>query len=173
MVRDLETHYVSGVYTVLFEGDGTLEFSLDTDYVRRIRAGLIEVDVTLTTGANNGIYLCIVRTNAADPIRRIRVMTPGYVASGALQNAEPEFHPAFLHTLRKYSQLRFMDWAHVNLDEAGVGEWGERAREGAAATTGSTTGESTGWAMAGTLNGRPNNNRLKSRVEPLRRMSII
>ena len=35
MVRDLETHYVSGVYTVMYEGDGTLEFGLVT--AKRIR----------------------------------------------------------------------------------------------------------------------------------------
>ena len=134
MVRDLETHFLSGVYTVLYEGDGTLEFSLDTDYVRRIRPGLIEVDVHLTTDQNNGIYLCLVRQNADDPLRQVRVMAPGYAASGALENAEPEFHPAFLHSLRKFKHLRFMNWARVNDEEASVREWGERAREGAAAT---------------------------------------
>ena len=132
MLRDLSTHYLSGVYTVLYEGDGTLDFGLDTDYVRRVRPGLIEVDVTLTDSFNNGIYLCITRTNEDDPIRRIRMMTPGYAASGALQNAEPEFHPALLHTLRRFRHLRFMDWAKAN--EAGggspTGEWADRAKEG-------------------------------------------
>lgn len=130
MVRDLETHYVSGAYTVLYEGDGTLEFSLDTDYVRRVRSGYIEVDVTLSTDQNNGIYLCITRTNAQDPLRRIRVMTPGYARSGALKNAEPEFHPAFLHALRKFHHLRFMDWSRANDEEASsMVEWADRARE--------------------------------------------
>ena len=74
--------------------------------------------------------LCIVRQNALDPIRRIRVMSPGYAHSGALENAEPEFHPAFLHTLQRYSDLRFMDWAKANHEEASVRDWGDRAREG-------------------------------------------
>ena len=134
MVRDLEAHYLSGVYTVLYEGDGTLEFGLDSDYVKRIRPGLIEVDVTLTTDVNNGIYLCITRQNERDPLRRIRVMTPGHVASGALENAEPEFHPAFVHTLRRYKALRFMDWAAANDEEAAVVHWADRAHEGDAAT---------------------------------------
>ena len=134
MLRDLETHYISGVYTILYEGDGTIELGLDTDYVRRIRPGLIEVDVTLSTDVNNGIYLCIVRQNPEDPIRRIRVMTPGYVASGALVNAEPEFHPAFLHSLRRFKYLRFMDWAAANDEAASVVDWEDRAKEGDQAT---------------------------------------
>ena len=61
-------------------------------------------------------------------------MAPGYAASGALENAEPEFHPAFLHNLRKYKHLRFMDWAAANSEAAGVADWHERAREGDHAT---------------------------------------
>eukprot|EP00965_Chrysotila_dentata_P175001 5777292-Pleurochrysis_carterae.AAC.1 len=130
MLRDVETHWPSGTYVVLYSGDGVLTFGLDSDYVKRVRSGRIEVEVGLSTGSNNGLRLCIERTNPENPIRNVRVMVPGYERSADLQTAEPEFHPAFVNALRRYRVLRFMDWAAANEERGGAGEWEERARDG-------------------------------------------
>jgi len=64
LVRDLQGHYPAGTYTVLYHGDGVLEFSMDdVQAVRRLMPGFIEVDLVPTTGLNNGLYIRIERTN--------------------------------------------------------------------------------------------------------------
>lgn len=50
--------------------------------------------------------MSIERSDPADPVRNIRVLTPGYEAD-ALSGAAP-FHPALLQWLRPFGTLRFM-----------------------------------------------------------------
>lgn len=80
--------------------------------VKAIRRGVgrIEVDVVLSTDFNNGLALTIQRTNPVDPVRNIRVITPGFESSYMIN----PFHPAFLHSLGKYKTVRFMPWMNAN-----------------------------------------------------------
>jgi hypothetical protein len=119
MIRDLQRHGVSGRYTVLHDGDGLLIFGMDVQHVWRPAAGRAEVQVELSAQFNNGLFLSVDRTNPLDPVRNIRVFTPGFggrgggISSRAGYRGTP-FHPAFIETLRRYRVLRFMDWQATN-----------------------------------------------------------
>jgi hypothetical protein len=54
MIRDLQAHVPAGTYTVLYDGEGVLDFSMDVTGVRHVEAGRAEVDVKPSTGGNNG-----------------------------------------------------------------------------------------------------------------------
>lgn len=83
-----------------------------TTDVRAFRRGVgrIEVDVTLSTDANNGFAIVIERTNPLDPIRNIRVVTPGFESNYGTKR----FHPVFLKSLGQYKTIRFMNWQSAN-----------------------------------------------------------
>jgi hypothetical protein len=111
MVRDLQGHYPAGVYTLLYEGDGTLEVMMDdVRETRRLGPGLIELDIWPRTGLNNGIFVLVTRSHPADPLRNLRLVAPGFMATHA---AFP-FHPWVLHQLANYSTVRFMDATATN-----------------------------------------------------------
>lgn len=93
-----------GVYTLLYEGKGKIELSTGT--VLTSAPGRITVDL----GTGGGVFLRILETDEADPIRNIRFIMPGFEAT---YQTDP-FHPDFLARWKGFSALRFMDWAHTN-----------------------------------------------------------
>ena len=125
MIRDLQRHGVSGVYTVLWDGDGTVACSMDdVQRVWRPRPGRLDVLVQLSLAGNNGLFLRIERTNPADPVRKIRVLTPGFGSGGGWGGYRGSpFHPAFVETMRRYRVLRFMEW---QAGGGGPGSWAQR-----------------------------------------------
>jgi hypothetical protein len=76
MVRDLRGHYTPGTYYAMWEGDGCVTLGMDdVTASRRLAPGLIEFEVTPTTGLNNGIYLVLSCTKpGGDYVRNIRVL---------------------------------------------------------------------------------------------------
>ncbi|KAG2422805.1 hypothetical protein HXX76_015752 [Chlamydomonas incerta] len=113
VMRDLQGHIPGGVYTVLWDGRGALDFSMsDVRALQLVEAGHARVTFVPSSDMNNGILVSIERSDPADPIRNIRVLTPGLEAA-ALSGAAP-FHPALLEWLRPYGTLRFMDWMRTN-----------------------------------------------------------
>jgi hypothetical protein len=128
MIRDLQRHGVSGVYTVLYDGDGVLGFGMDVHRVWRSQPGQVSVLVQLSAVMNNGLFLTIERTNPLDPVRNIRVLTPGFginrTSSASAGYKGTPFHPAFIETLRRYRVLRFMEWQATN--GVGAGRWSQR-----------------------------------------------
>jgi hypothetical protein len=137
MLRDLQGHYPAGWFTLAWEGDGIVEASMtDVAEVRRDAPGRVRLRMVPGTSLNNGIFLRIERSAAADPVRDIRVIMPfpgappadvgtfedvadgtAALASAArvLRHAAAfPFHPATLHLLRNYSTLRFMDLMGTN-----------------------------------------------------------
>jgi hypothetical protein len=155
MLRDLQGHYPSGWFTLAWEGDGVVEASMtDVAEVRRDAPGRQRLRMVPGTSLNNGIFLRIERSSAADPVRDIRVIMPfpgappaevyafddasfDDVAGGAaalagaarvLRHAAAfPFHPATLHLLRNYSTLRFMDLMGTNGEaETLPSSWEER-----------------------------------------------
>ena len=48
--------------------------------------------------------------NPANPLRNIKVLAPGFLATHELL----PFHPWFVRQLTRYSTLRFMDWQRTN-----------------------------------------------------------
>jgi hypothetical protein len=127
--------YPAGLYTVLYEGDGEIQYFANKDVVFRDPGR----DVLRADPGKGGITLFITRTNPADPIRNIRVIHPGGTceqqgarfcdADRPCDDADrcvafaddPDrvrFHPRLLESLSEgYSVLRFMDWMSTNGSE--------------------------------------------------------
>ncbi|CAJ1378460.1 unnamed protein product [Effrenium voratum] len=120
-IRDIERHYVDGWYTVLYDGEGILDFSMDVTCVHRVSRNHIRIHVNLTTGMNNGIGVRVADTREDNPIRNIRIITPGFEEVYATS----PFHPAFLASLENFTVLRFMDWMHANSDKT-AWQWENR-----------------------------------------------
>lgn len=117
MCRDLDGHYPGGVYTCLYEGSGAIELGFDAHTISQ-EPGLIRIQVSPASG---GIYLKIVASDPADPVRDIRVIMPGFEQSFQAQ----VFHPLFLERLEGFGGLRFMDWQRTNGSVSG--RWSRRA----------------------------------------------
>ncbi|GFR45710.1 hypothetical protein Agub_g7119, partial [Astrephomene gubernaculifera] len=148
VVRDLEGHVQGGWYTVLYDGKGLLDFSMsDVKDVQFVEAGYVRVRFSPSTDMNNGILVVLERTDPSDPLRNIRVITPGYeqaalwggssgataggnlTAAAATASVGRPFHPEFLAYLRPFGLLRFMEWMHANLEETKQPvEWEDRPR---------------------------------------------
>ncbi len=114
MFDQLDGHYPIGQYTVLYEGEGTLEYTRDAvrvsyDYSGQVKQEMIDVD---PSRGGTGIMLKIVETdphNTGNYIRNIRVIAPGFSAE-----TTQTFHPDFLANVNKYKVLRYMDWMRTN-----------------------------------------------------------
>lgn len=113
--------YPAGRYRVTYEGQGELFFGLDAKIVER-RGRELVVEVT----PKSSVILKILRTEAGDPLRNIRMLLPGFDPA----RRASEFNPVYLDYLRGFGVIRFMDWANAN--ENDVVEWGARARLGSA-----------------------------------------
>lgn len=119
---DVPAQFPRGVYVVLYDGSGTIEYGLgarrDTD---RSRPGR---DVLSIDPANGGILLSITATDpsrSGDYIRNIRVVAESDEPVVASQT----FSTSFLEQLRPYRALRFMDWMQTN--NSSVTAWSQRA----------------------------------------------
>ena len=109
-------HYPSGVYTVLYEGEGQLDFR---NAARPLSAepGRIRIAVDAKKGA---IFLRLLKTNPARPVRKIRVILPGYEKT---YQCCP-WNPPFLKRWAGMACLRFMDWMKTNGSE--IRRWSDR-----------------------------------------------
>ncbi|MFN4241749.1 MAG: hypothetical protein ACK4PI_00775 [Tepidisphaerales bacterium] len=114
----------AGVYTVLYEGKGRLEFSAGR--VVSSEPGRMRVDL----GEGGGVFLRLLETDEADPVRNIRVIMPGFEDTYATN----PFHPVFLDRWRGFAVLRFMDWMHTN--NSRQTHWGQRPTLDSARWTG-------------------------------------
>jgi|GEM_PF-2263383 len=137
------TRHPRGLYTILWEGDGELDIVtlgaghlLETDRLRERGERRLVIDIDPSRDGA-GIILNIVRINASDPIRNIRVIVPGgacddvdgarycdaeTACAGPTQRCIPFsegyasqiFHPRFLASMQDYSVIRFMNWDDAN-----------------------------------------------------------
>ena len=102
-----------GVYTARWEGTGKVVFK----GARMLSQGPHSATLRFEPGGTPR-SLRIVETDSADPIRRIRILLPGFESSAAT------FHPGFLERWRGFRVLRFMDWMETN-DSSAV-RWSDR-----------------------------------------------
>ena len=109
-------HYPGGEYTVLYDGNGTIELSGAAKVASRA-ARRIAVRVDPSKG---GFFLQVRRTDPSNTVRNLRVIMPGFAET---YRAEP-FHPAFLNRWRGMAALRFMDWMHTNGSK--IARWPDR-----------------------------------------------
>lgn len=120
--------YPAGEYLCLYDGEGEIHFEWDAQITRQ-EPGRIVFNVT----PEIGIHLIIRSTNPDNHIRNIRVILPGFEST---YEQEP-FHPDYIHLLRNFSTLRFMDWGQTT--ENPPGEWAQRTHT-QSATQASTNG---------------------------------
>jgi len=111
-------HYPGGRYTVLYDGEGELEFWNAGQVVSR-QPGRILLDVDPSMG---GFYLRIRKTNPNDYLRNIRAIMPGFEET----HADNPFHPVFLQRWRGVTCFRFMDWMHTNGSK--IQTWSQRPK---------------------------------------------
>jgi len=109
-------HYPAGTYTVLYEGDGQLDFGKNAR-IRSQEPGRILIDVDSSQG---GFSLQLHATNPQNPVRNIHVIMPGFEQTWK----QDPFHPAFLQRWQGFACFRFMDWMHTNGSE--VSQWQDR-----------------------------------------------
>lgn len=137
-------HYAPGEYTILYEGEGELQYygvtripeksSAGKDVVRLDEDSFFHLRIRATDPNNSGNYL-----------RNIRVLVPGGICgndplsyaqsaeqcTGAQDFAEFErvyshlsFHPLFLQDMVKYRSIRFMQAMSTNVSEQST--WADR-----------------------------------------------
>lgn len=130
-------HYPTGKYTVLYEGEGLLDYDGATKIEEESSPGRDVVEVTNPT--DNGIWVSIMNTdpnNTGDYLRNIRFIHPGGLCNNDPFTYHPDdstcqgkddtytpfeevyetqrFHPLYLQDLRKYRALRFLNYFYIN-----------------------------------------------------------
>ncbi len=114
MFDSLEGNYPVGDYLVVYDGEGTIEYTRDAVKVTEWPEGgktVVKINVDPARGGN-GIMLKIVETDpqgTGDYIRNIRVISPGFE-----YDTKEVFHPDFLANVNNFKVLRFMDWMRTN-----------------------------------------------------------
>jgi hypothetical protein len=109
--------YPEGIYTCLHEGHGKISFAHGVETVEE-RPGQIRIRVT---AGQNLLSLRVSETDPSDPVRNIRVISPGFEKTYETQ----PFHPAFLKQWERFSTLRFMDFQRTNGSKQA--DWSDRA----------------------------------------------
>lgn len=100
-----------GVYVLLYDGEGEIDFKSDGTVISR-EPGRLEVQVT--PSENYFLEMDIIKSVKENHIRNIRFLMPGHENT----YSEQPFNPLYLEILNDFSTLRFMDWGHTN-------NWGE------------------------------------------------
>ena len=116
VLTGLDGHFPSGVYTVLYEGDGKIEFGANVK-VTESKPGRILINVDSSRGL---VSLRIMETNPQNYIRHIHIIMPG---SEKTWEKEP-FNPEFLKRWTGFACFRFMDWMQTNGSK--ISKWSER-----------------------------------------------
>ena len=123
--------WTPGKYTVLFDGTGTISFGGSVDSLTMTSAH--RYTFYPNVGNANYIELLITASSAADPIRNIRILMPGFETTYTTQ----PFNPIWLNTVRTFKSVRFMDWTQTNnwgqidgytWESTTLFNWNERAK---------------------------------------------
>ncbi|MDB5319920.1 MAG: hypothetical protein JWN40_1551 [Phycisphaerales bacterium] len=123
--------YPAGVYTLRYEGTASVSLSgfsaSEVTPSRRVGA-VTTAQVRLTPRAGDLLIIKVRGVNAADPLRKLQLLAPGYADATAV------FTDAFVRRVRVFSTIRFMDWQRTNGSAAR--EWADRPLASAVGRTG-------------------------------------
>ena len=108
--------YTPGDYTVLYEGEGRLEV-WGSATIKERAVGKLTLKVEPAKGP---LWLRLMATAPANPVRNIRVVAPGCLET----YKEQPFRADFLARWRGMACLRFMDWMHTNGSK--IATWADR-----------------------------------------------
>ncbi len=109
-----------GHYTVLYDGEGELQFPASPARITSSAPGRVELDVQSVPDGT--LFMSIVRSSRGNHVRNIRILLPGMEQ----RYAQQVFHPTFLSRLSGVGALRFMDWGATNGHK--LSHWSERTR---------------------------------------------
>jgi hypothetical protein len=109
-------HYPAGEYVCLYDGKGRIEFGNVRKEVSRAPGRI----VFEPEPKNGSIFLRLMETDPADPVRNIRVLMPGYEKR---YRQEP-FTPWTLTRWKGCTTFRFMDWMLTN--NSNQRDWADR-----------------------------------------------
>ena len=131
MFRGLGGGYAGGTYRAEWDGTGAVTFGFDAVVTKsgRTTAGRNYADLAVTP-TDNGIYLRIEETSAADPVRNFNVWMPDWNGRSFVgQRWQPgaafsPFHPLFLERLAPFKTLRFMGMQETNTSD--IVTWTDR-----------------------------------------------
>ncbi|KAK7101074.1 hypothetical protein V1264_023919 [Littorina saxatilis] len=109
-----------GNYTILYDGEGQIKFSLTDLHV--LYNGKGRKVINFSNIGNGGIILNLLATNPSNPIRNIRILPPGY------ENTYQRFpfHPLLTEFLGRFSEIRFMDYLSTNNHQPEPTTWNSR-----------------------------------------------
>ena len=99
--------YPDGVYTIRYDGVGTVEPRAGGDgslVILQQLPGYIKINLTVPS---NGLFTIRI-TDITQPIENIRVYLPNF------DNSTRIFHPDFLRSLEPFDTIRFMNWGRTN-----------------------------------------------------------
>lgn len=132
MTAQAETRNLAGTYTVVYEGEATVNVlvsKISLANKRKDASGKWLIDLNFPAGAAN-MGLDFILTKGPDgkpiaPVKNLQVIRPGYD-----WRAPPIFTKPFLDHVRRFAVLRFMDWLDTN-QEVGMtkgpeGIWANR-----------------------------------------------
>lgn len=113
----LNGNYPTGTYTLLYDGEGTIELGMDaTNPVFTNNGGTdnqIVFDVITTT--NEGIMVDITATTVGNHVHNIRIIRPEHPNSNYVNTYATEPFTDLFYERHKYFQsVRFMDWMTTN-----------------------------------------------------------
>lgn len=111
-------HYPAGEYTVLYQGEGDIEFWGSAKPVNKT-PGQITIKVDPAGGP---IWLRLKKTDPNNYIRDIKVIMPGFLET----YKDNPWHPVFLKRWQGMACLRFMDFMHTNGSK--VKSWQDRPK---------------------------------------------
>lgn len=105
-----------GVYTVLYDGEGTLDVDFDGSVLRR-EPGRLQFQLTRR---DRILSLNLLESRKGNHVRNIRVLMPG--TEGTFR--ENPWCAEWLEKLEPFGSLRFMDWGLTN--NSGLKRWADR-----------------------------------------------
>ena len=139
----------SGLYTVLYNGEGKLTYGVDAKLVSHTKGKDI---ISIKPGKNGRISasLIIKESNAKNYIRDIRILLPGGICSGNAFKRVNEarqcgnqkflsfeqhheqilFNPDYLHFMKDFKVIRFMNMSGITRND--LSSWDKRPKMGQA-----------------------------------------
>jgi hypothetical protein len=117
--------YPAGTYTLIFAGNGTIRLYGNATGIFDQAGGENSYSFTVSAPSGAGIQLRIVRSEAADRVRNVRVIMPGHLATYQTQ----PFYPPYLTKLNGFGVIRFMEWIRCNGNDRLV-NWSDRVTTG-------------------------------------------
>lgn len=101
-----EVEYLAGDYVVLYDGEGTINYSLDA----KLKSRLPGRDLINVTPSDAGILLSIMATGPINYINNIRVVSVAFEEN----YSTAIFNPDFKEHINSFRILRYMDWMGTN-----------------------------------------------------------